>query len=139
MTNKQNNEENSEENSIQLHDGTSLLSTINELESEERQELIKAFAQGQLDVHKKAAELAIDAQALQRQLEILNNAASDASRNDSSITIKHEAESELGNTNIVMGNTEEAAKGGKKNLTPIIIIIGIIVVGLVGISLANSL
>jgi hypothetical protein len=108
------------------------------LSEEQAQELQRQFTAARLDLERKAAEAKIDVGALTSTLETFNDEAAKATQANVSVTISHRQKTSIGETEIVMGNTERAAAGklsmsasGLTNKLPLIF--GIIVVGLVAV------
>lgn len=90
----------------------------------------------------KAEELAIEAQALEVHLNNMGGAAADANRNEIAVTITRTQTDSLGRTEVIMGNTETAAKGklnrsqaGQKDLTMIYIVVAAVVAVIIALIL----
>ncbi len=77
----------------------------------DRNELKKAFAKGQIDLANKMQELGIDNHALNQRLGEMSQQVSMASSVDASATITGAYNDKMGRTEVIMGNTETAAKG----------------------------
>lgn len=113
---------------------------LSHLPEQDRVALIKEFHQGTIDLTKKANELRMDSQALARTLEDLTNSANKASLDNNAFTASHVQKSALGHTEIMIGNTETAARGklngsqrGEKNMTPYYIFAAIIAIVLIAV------
>ena len=103
------------------------------LPKSEQQALQLQYAQGFLDIEKKALELHVDAGALRATLDNLTRTTTEVSQSGNAITITHVQTTKLGRTEIIMGNTTEAQKGklsrsqtGFMDWKPIYIIAGIV-------------
>lgn len=81
------------------------------LSDEEINELRQQHASGTLEIHKKASELKVDVGALDAVLSSFNDQTSKANQSGVSATITHTQTTALGRTEVVIGNTEKAAKG----------------------------
>lgn len=99
----------------------------------QRAQLLADYSRGMLDLSKKAQELHIDVAALRSSLDTLSHTVKETSREGNSITASHTVTSSAGRTEVIMGNTEQAATGklsrsqtGEFNWTPVYVIIGII-------------
>lgn len=98
-----------EDNRIVLSD-TNSLSTVGLTEDQVQQLRIK-YAEGMLDIHKKAQELNVDVQALDKTLGTMASQTEQVSKAGDSVTMTHSHTSSLGRTEVIMGNTEKAASG----------------------------
>ena len=110
------------------------------LTNEQAAELQRQHSEGMIEIGRKAAEAKIDIGALGSTLGTLNDEAAKATQANISITISHRQKTSIGETEIVLGNTERAAAGklsmtaaGLTNKLPILV--GIIAVALVVIVL----
>jgi hypothetical protein len=74
-------------------------------------ELKQEYATGVIDLQKKATELKIEVGALDAALSAFNDQTSRATQSGASATITHTQTTSIGRTEVVMGNTEKAAKG----------------------------
>lgn len=81
------------------------------LSDAERQALQKSHAADVLGVNKKALELGVDAMGLRSNLSTLADTTRQVAENGNSVTLKHEQTGLNTRTEVVMGNTPEAAKG----------------------------
>lgn len=120
---------------------------LSQLPEEERNVLMVAYAQGQIDINKKAQELGIDVMALDNTLKALSETTRDVSEAEDAVTITHTQETSIGRTEIIMGNTDHAQKGrltktqtGEKDWTPIYVIGGGVAVAalLLAVVLSNG-
>ena len=106
---------------------------VSQLPAEQQQELLREYAQGRMGLEKRAAELHMDVGALGQQLDRLTSAAAQAHESGIDVTVTHTTESTAGRTEVIIGNTEEAARGKLPksqtddfNWTPLVILTGII-------------
>ena len=81
------------------------------LTEEQIQELTVKYNQGMIDVAKKALELRLDVQVLDATLSTMADQTSSVTQAGDSVTMTHSHTSSLGRTEVIMGNTERAAKG----------------------------
>ena len=75
------------------------------------QELRMQHAKGMIDIYKKAQELQVDVKALDATLTTMADQTEQVSKAGDSVTMTHSEDSSLGRTEVMMGNTEKAAKG----------------------------
>lgn len=106
---------------------------ISFLPEAERKELLKQHIGGMLDISRKVQELHVDSAALKKTLEDLSDATKDVSVDGNAITMTHTQTTNIGRTEIMMGNTEQAQSGklsrsqtGEKDWTPYYIFGGIV-------------
>jgi hypothetical protein len=99
----------SEANSIVLSN-TNTLPTEGLTEEQVQQLRIKQ-AEGMLDLNKKAQELNIDVLVLDRTLGTMAAQTAQVSKAGDSVTMTHSHTSSLGRTEVIMGNTSQAATG----------------------------
>lgn len=97
------------EGSIVLGD-TTVLQTAG-LTDGQIQELRMQHARGMIDIYKKAQELHVDAKVLDETLTVMAKQTEQVSKSGDSVTMTHAHSSSLGRTEVIMGNTEKAAKG----------------------------
>lgn len=116
------------------------------LPEHQREALMEEYFRGEIDVNRRAKELAVDVRALEEALRIMAGTTREMSSQGDAVTISHTQDSAAGRTEIIMGNTEQAQSGklsksqtGERDWTPYYIIGGIIAVALVGIAIANNL
>ena len=80
--------------------------------SKEGRDLITQKAlDAKIAISNKAQEAQIDIQGTKLQLDNLNAAVRDSSKEGTSITVTHTQTTSVGRTEVVMGNTEKAASG----------------------------
>ena len=106
----------------------------------QKQQIRMQYAEKMVSLNMKAQELGIEAQALDAHLRNMGAAAVDATRNDIAVTMTRTTNDSLGRTEIIMGNTETAAKGklsrsqeGQRDLTLVYVVVAAIVVILVAV------
>jgi len=105
--------------------GASTSMDLSWLPEDERKSLLIDHAKGMLDLNKKAQELHIDAAALKSTLDDLSKTTKEVSEGGDAVTITHTQTTNIGRTEIMMGNTEKAQSGkftksqtGEKDWTP---------------------
>ena len=123
---------------ISLTPTTSL--DLSSLPEAERNALIVEFSKGVLDLNKKSSEMHVDSAALKRTLDELTRTAQAVAADGNSITATHVQSTSLGRTEVIIGNTETAARGkissqqrGGRDLTPYYIFAVIIAVVLIAV------
>lgn len=84
---------------------------INGLQPNQVSALQKQHAKGLIEVQRKASELKVDIQALDQTLESLTSQARSANDAGVNITATHTQSTTLGQTEIIVGNTQRAATG----------------------------
>ena len=121
----------SPETSIDLRQGH-ILDTSGLTESQ-IQELKVQYASGMIDIRKKAEDLKVDVGALDALLRSFNEQTARAAEVGAHTTITHTQTTEVGRTEVVVGNTNKAASGklsssakGERDIKlPVIIILAI--------------
>jgi len=113
---------------------------LSELDQEQIADLKKHYTEGMIDLKKKAEEMQIDENTLNSALDTFVRHTHNAIESGSSLTITHTQSTNTGKTEVVIGNTEKAAKGkisksADKDKTVWIVSIIAIVAILIGISL----
>lgn len=108
------------------------------LSENERKALLLDYTKGEIDINKRAKELQVEAVVLKKTLDDLSDTTIEMSNSGNAVTISHTQKTELGRTEIMMGNTEQAMSGklsksqtGEKNWTPfyfIAIVVAIILI-----------
>lgn len=84
---------------------------VNGLQANQVSVLQEQHAQGLIEVQRKASELKVDIQALDQTLESLTSQARTANDAGVNITATHTQNTTLGQTEIIVGNTQRAAAG----------------------------
>jgi hypothetical protein len=77
----------------------------------ERNALLKDYARKVLDVGAKAHELHVDVSVLKATLDQLASTTRDMSDSGNAVTISHTRTTNIGRTEVKMGNTDEARRG----------------------------
>ena len=77
----------------------------------QRNALMAEYMRGTLDVAKKANELQVDVVTLRNTLGTLAETTRQVSQDGNSVPITHTQTTQVGRTEIIMGNTETAGKG----------------------------
>jgi hypothetical protein len=100
---------------------------------DQRRALLNDYAKGAVNLAKRANELGVEVSVLRSTLDTLATTTEKVSQAGDAITITHVQTSQFGRTEVIMGNTETAAKGklsrtqtGDFNWLPIYIIGGVI-------------
>ena len=91
------------------------------------------YAKGMTDISKKAQELHVDVATLKNILDQLASTTKEVSEDGGSVTVTHTQSTSIGRTEVIMGNTDEAKGGkltssqtGRRDMTPIYMIGGLI-------------
>jgi hypothetical protein len=116
---------------VPIGPGTSI--DLSFLPEQERAILLRDHAKGILDIGRKAAELHVDVGVLKSTLNSLASTTKEVSDAGNAVTISHTQSTPIGRTEIMMGNTDQAAKGkltktqtGERDWTPYYIFGGLI-------------
>ncbi len=107
---------------------------LGSLSKEQQDALIMEYMRGTLDVNKKAAQMHVDVNAFKNMLDVMAQKTKDLSAQEgTSVTMQHTQESAVGRTEVIMGNTAQAASGrltrtmaGDRNLTWLYIVVGVV-------------
>lgn len=81
---------------------------VSGLDDESKRQIQIKANDAKIDLLKKAQEANIDIQGTKVNLDNLNDAVKDATREGTSITVTHTQTTSVGRTEVVMGNTERA-------------------------------
>ncbi len=84
---------------------------LSNLDDEAKKELHKLIAKQKVDLAKKGIEQSIDVDSLRARLNTFGNQVYDVIEKGGSITITNAKDDSIGRTEVIMGNTEEAARG----------------------------
>lgn len=105
------------------------------LPESEQTQIKKKLAEGQIDMLQLAQELGVHNQALDRRLCDIGDRVAQATEVEASATITGSYEDKMGRTEVIIGNTDTAAKGkldrsqkGERDQTIIYVVIAAIVV-----------
>lgn len=106
------------------------------LSQQQRDQLAMEYMRGTLDIQKKANEMHVDITAFKNMLDVMAHKTKELSEQEgTSVTMQHTQESSVGRTEVIMGNTAQAASGrltrtmaGERNLTWVYFVGGAIVV-----------
>ena len=103
------------------------------LPEQKREALLVEYAKGMTDISKKAQELHVDVATLKNTLDQLASTTKEVSEDGGSVTVTHTQSTSIGRTEVIMGNTDEAKGGkltssqtGRRDMTPIYMIGGLI-------------
>ncbi len=118
-----------------LNPSTSLID-LGSLSQEQQDQLVMEYMRGTLDINKKAAVMHVDVTAFKNMLDVMANKTKElAEQEGTSVTMQHTQESSVGRTEVIMGNTETAAKGkltrsmtGERNMTLVYVVVGVLAV-----------
>ena len=94
-----------------LNLGLSSMISLDDLSDAQAAELQRQHAEGIIKIHLKAAEANVDIGALAKTLGSLNDEAAKATVANVAYTATHRQKSSIGDTEIVIGNTQRAAAG----------------------------
>lgn len=114
------------------------------LDEDQQKHVMQKFTDAQVELAKTAHQAKIDIHATKSTLNDIADAVKDASSDGTSATITHSQTTSLGRTEIVMGNTERAAKGKisrsgtgqDDNTMKIVIVVGIVAI-LIALIISN--
>ena len=84
---------------------------ISTLPPEQQNQLRAKQAELAIDLQKKAADLGLDNRALAGRLDDITNQVAEANRDEVSATVTGSYKDAMGQTEVIMGNTDRAAKG----------------------------
>ena len=122
--------------------GPSTQLDLSPLSEADQQEMVKRYAEGKIDLTKKAGELAIENQALDQRLDGVVDTVSRAADSGTSATVTGAYTDKMGRTEVIMGNTETAAKGklsrsqtGEKDLTLVYAVIAAVVIVIIVVAM----
>jgi hypothetical protein len=109
---------------------------LGSLTQEQQQALVAEYVRGTLDVQQKAAQMNVDVTAFRNMLEVMSQKTKEiAAQEGTSVTMQHTQESSVGRTEVIMGNTAQAASGrltrtmtSDRNWMPLYIVLGVIAV-----------
>jgi hypothetical protein len=105
------------------------------LTEDQRNALMMEYARGTLDVGKRASQMHVDVTAFRNMLDVMSSKTRElSSQENTSVTMSHTQETSVGRTEVIMGNTAQAASGrltrtmaGERNMTPFYAVGGVIV------------
>tara|TARA_A100001015_G_scaffold319803_1_gene443937 strand:+ start:1643 stop:2065 length:423 start_codon:yes stop_codon:yes gene_type:complete len=84
---------------------------LSHLDEESKKEIHKLIAKQKVELTKKGMEQSIDVDSLRARLNTFGNQVYDVIDKGGSITITNAKDDSIGRTEVIMGNTDEAAKG----------------------------
>lgn len=94
-----------------LNPGTGMID-LGVLSQEQQSQLLAEYMHGTLDINKKAAEMHVDVNAFKNMLDVMTSKTRElAGQEDMSVTMQHTQESSVGRTEVIIGNTAQAASG----------------------------
>lgn len=114
------------------------------LDEEAIRQLQVKHAEGLIDLNKKAQELKVDVGALEATLTSMSGQTRQIAEDGNSVTMTHTQDTTLGRTEVIMGNTDKAAKGklsrsqtGGPDNTLIYLAVGAVVIIVLAIALSK--
>lgn len=116
---------------------------LSHLDEESKKEIHALIAKQKVELAKKGMEQSIDVDSLRARLNTFGNQVYEVIEKGGSITITNSKDDSIGRTEVIMGNTDEAAKGKLSRSAKGLpdnskwIIIGIIAVVIILILAAN--
>lgn len=117
----------------QINLGPSTSMDLSWLPENERKALLIDYTKSMMDISKKAQELHVDVAVLKKTLDDLSDTTREVSNSGNAVTITHSQTTEVGRTEVMMGNTEQAQSGklsksqtGEKDWAPYYIFGGIL-------------
>jgi hypothetical protein len=118
-----------------LNPGANLID-LGSLSQDQQNQLVMDYMRGTLDINKKAAQMHVDVNAFRNMLDVMAAKTRELSEQEgTSVTMQHTQESSVGRTEVIMGNTAQAASGkltrtmaGEHNLTWLYFVGGAIVI-----------
>jgi hypothetical protein len=98
---------------------------LGSLSQPQQDQLLMEYMRGSLDIQKKATEMHVDVAAFKNMLDVMAHKTKElAEQEGTSVTMQHTQESSVGRTEVIMGNTAQAASGrltrtmaGERNMT----------------------
>ena len=84
---------------------------MSHLDEESKKEIHQLIAKQKVELAKKGMEQSIDVDSLRARLNTFGNQVYDVIEKGGSITITNAKDDSIGRTEVIMGNTDEAAKG----------------------------
>jgi hypothetical protein len=118
-----------------LNPSTSIID-LGSLSQQQQDQLVMEYMRGTLDINKKAAAMHVDITAFKNMLDVMAHKTKElAEQEGTSVTMQHTQETSVGRTEVIMGNTAQAASGKltrtmaqERNLTWLYVVGGAIVV-----------
>ncbi len=115
---------------------------LSHLPEADRIQLQKKMIEGQIDLQRKLIELGFENQAIDKRIGDMTDRIATAAKDGTSATITGAYQDTLGRTEVIMGNTETAAKGkltrsqtGEKDMTIWYILIAAAVIVIIALSM----
>lgn len=125
--------------------GQNNLVDLTGLSKEDAMALQMQYAEGMVDIRKKALELKVDTEILKETLNTLADTTREVDEAGNAVTISHTQTSKVGRTEIMMGNTQKAATGklsksqtGERDWTPYYIFGGMAVAIIIALLLRSQ-
>lgn len=107
---------------------------LGSLTQEQQNALVMEYMRGTLDINKRAAQMHVDVGAFKNMLDVMATKTRElAAQENTSVTMSHTQETSVGKTEVIMGNTAQAASGrltrtmaGERNLTWVYVVLGVV-------------
>ena len=118
-----------------LNPGANMID-LGSLSQDQQNQLVMEYMRGTLDINKRAAQMHVDVNAFKNMLDVMATKTRElAEQEGTSVTMQHTQETSVGRTEVIMGNTAQAASGkltrtmaGERNLTWLYVVGGALVV-----------
>jgi hypothetical protein len=118
-----------------LNPGANMID-LGSLSQDQQNQLVMEYMRGTLDINKRAAQMHVDVNAFKNMLDVMATKTRElAEQEGTSVTMQHTQETSVGRTEVIMGNTAQAASGkltrtmaGERNMTWLYFVGGAIVV-----------
>ena len=118
-----------------LNPGANMID-LGSLSQDQQNQLVMEYMRGTLDINKRAAQMHVDVNAFKNMLDVMATKTRELAEQDgTSVTMQHTQETSVGRTEVIMGNTAQAASGkltrtmaGERNMTWLYFVGGAIVV-----------
>jgi hypothetical protein len=107
-----------------LNPGANMID-LGSLSQDQQNQLVMEYMRGTLDINKRAAQMHVDVNAFKNMLDVMATKTRELAEQDgTSVTMQHTQETSVGRTEVIMGNTAQAASGkltrtmaGERNMT----------------------
>ncbi len=115
--------------------GSGVIDLVGSLSQEQQGQLVAEYMRGNLDIYQKAQQMHIDVDAFKNMLDVMSTKTRElAEQEGTSVTMQHTQETSVGRTEVIMGNTAQAASGrltrtmaGDRNVNWLYLIVGAVV------------
>lgn len=118
-----------------LNPGANMID-LGSLSQDQQNQLVMEYMRGTLDINKRAAQMHVDVNAFKNMLDVMATKTRElAEQEGTSVTMQHTQETSVGRTEVIMGNTAQAASGkltrtmaGERSMTWLYFVGGAIVI-----------